>query len=89
MLGHHRHARENNMMMIFDPIRIIQQEMACALFHTEIKVRETAKIRNPTPDPVHHTGENDKGTRKHHIQESQEVSPFPTANHKAAIDRLH
>ena len=42
-----------------------------------------------TPDQVHHTGENDKGTRKHHIQESQEVSPFPTANHKAAIDRLH
>ena len=28
--------------------------------------------------------ESDKNTRKHHKQESQEVSPFPTGDHKAA-----
>ena len=31
--------------------------------------------------------EGDKHTRKHHIQESQEVSPFPTGDHKAARNR--
>ena len=28
--------------------------------------------------------ESDKNTRKHHIQESQEVSPFAAGDHKAA-----
>ena len=31
--------------------------------------------------------ENDKNTRKHHIQESQVVSPFPAVDHKAARNR--
>ena len=31
--------------------------------------------------------ENDKNTRKHHIQESQEVNPFPAGDHKAARNR--
>ena len=31
------------------------------------------------------TWESDKNTIKHHIQESQEASPFPTGDHKAAI----
>ena len=32
-------------------------------------------------------GESDKKTRKHHIQDSQEVSPFPAGDHKAARNR--
>ena len=31
--------------------------------------------------------ESDKNTRKHHIQDSQEVSPFPTDDLKAASNR--
>ena len=30
---------------------------------------------------------NDKNTRKHHTQESQEVSPFQAGDHKAAMNR--
>ena len=33
------------------------------------------------------TWENDKTTRKHHIQLSQQVSPFPADDHKAATNR--
>ena len=48
----------------------------------EWKVRK-AKIRNWYNQVQHLTQdiiwESDKNTRKHHIQESQEVSPFPTA----------
>ena len=39
-----------------------------------------------TPDPGHHMGKLQK-YRKHHIQESQEVSPFPEGDHKAATNR--
>ena len=31
----------------------------------------------------------DKNTRKHYIQESQVVSPFPTYDHNAARNKLH
>ena len=31
--------------------------------------------------------ESDKNTRKHCIQEIQEVSPFPAGDHKAAMNR--
>ena len=31
------------------------------------------------------TWESDKNTIKHHIQESQEISPFPVGDHKAAM----
>ena len=31
--------------------------------------------------------ENDKNNRKHHTQESQEVSPFPASDLKAAMNR--
>ena len=33
------------------------------------------------------TWESDKNTRKHHIQESQEVTPFPAGDYKAAMNR--
>ena len=33
------------------------------------------------------TWEGDINTRKHHIQESQEVSPSPAGDHKAAMNR--
>ena len=39
-----------------------------------------------TPDPGHHMGKW-QNTKKHHIQESQEVSPFPAGDHKAAMNR--
>ena len=32
--------------------------------------------------------ESDKSTRKHHTQESQEVSPFPAGDHRAARNNL-
>ena len=37
---------------------------------------------NNTPDPGHHMGK--LQTRKHHILESQEASPFLAGDHKAA-----
>ena len=52
-----------------------------------VKVKKT-KIRNSYNQIPHLTQdtiwESDKNTRKHYIQESQEVSPFPTSDHKAA-----
>ena len=50
-----------------------------------MKVRKKAKIRNQYNQVPHLTQdmvwENDKYTRKHHIQESQAVSPFPVGDH--------
>ena len=55
------------------------------------KVSKQAKIRNQC-NQVHHktsntTWESVKNTWKHHIQESQEVSPSPEVDHKAAMNR--
>ena len=56
-----------------------------------IKVRKKAKIRNGHNQVPHltqdTTWESDKSTRKHLIQESQEVSLFPAGDHKAAMNR--
>ena len=56
-----------------------------------IKVRKKAKVRNRYNQVPHLTQdtiwESHKNTRKHHIQESQEVSPFPAGDHKAARNR--
>ena len=41
---------------------------------------------NTTPDPRHHMGKC-RNTKKHHIQERQEVSLFPAGDHKAAMFR--
>ena len=53
-----------------------------------IKVKKKAKIRNrcnPVPHPTRDTIiESDKNARKHHTQESQEVSPFLAGDPKAA-----
>ena len=57
------------------------------------KVRKKAKIRNRYNEVPHLTQDTtwERGqkthTRKHHIQESQEVSPFPADDHKAARNR--
>ena len=55
---------------------------------TAIKERKRAKIRNRYNQVPHLTQdtvwESDKNTRKHHIQDSQEVSPFPAGDHKIA-----
>ena len=64
------------------------------ILHTKdiVKVRKKAKIRNQYNQLPHltqdTTWENDKNTRKHHTKESQGVSPFPTGDHKAAMNRL-
>ena len=54
------------------------------------KVRKKANIRNRHNQVLHltqdTTWESDKNTRKHHIQESQEVSPFTTGDHNAALN---
>ena len=56
-----------------------------------LKVQRKAKIRNrynQAPLLTRNTiWESDKNTRKHHTQESQEVSPFPAGAHKAARDK--
>ena len=56
-----------------------------------LKVRKKVKIRkwyNQVPHLTQDTiWESDKNTRKHHLQESQEVSPFPAGDNKAARNR--
>ena len=51
-------------------------------------VKNKAKIKNRYNQVPHLTQdtawESDKNTRKHHIQESQEVSSFPTSDNKDA-----
>ena len=55
--------------------------VVCLFF---FKVREKAKIRNQY-NQGHHI-ESDKNTGKHHTQESKDVSPFPTSDHKNALN---
>ena len=54
-------------------------------------IKKKAKIRNrynQVPNlTLDNTWESDYNTRKHHIQESQEASPFRTGGHKVAMDR--
>ena len=49
------------------------------------------KIKNQYKQIPHLTQdtiwESDKNTRKHHIQENQEVNPFPAGDHKAARNK--
>ena len=56
-----------------------------------VKVSKKAQIRNRYNQVPHlaqgTTWESDKNTRKHHIQENQEVSPFPADDHKAALNK--
>ena len=42
------------------------------------------QVQNLTQDNTWESGYN---KRKHHIQESQEASPFPAGGHMAAMDR--
>ena len=56
-----------------------------------IKVRKKAEIMNQYNQVPHLTQdaiwESDKNTRKHQIQRTQEGSPFPASDHKAARNR--
>ena len=51
-----------------------------------------AKIRNRHNQVPHLTQDttwgSDKNDKKHHIQESQDTSPFPAGDHKVAMNRL-
>ena len=49
-------------------------------------LRKNAKIRNQYNQVPHLTQDTE---RKHHLQESQEVGPFTTCDHKAARNRHH
>ena len=55
------------------------------------KVSKKVKTRNRYNQVPHLTQdtkrESDKNTRKRHIQESQEISPFPAGVHKTAMNR--
>ena len=55
-----------------------------------IKVNKKAKIRkryNQVPHLIQYTTwKSDKNTSKHHIVESQEVSPIPAGDNKAAMN---
>ena len=55
------------------------------------KVWKKANIRNRYNQVPHlaqdTTWESDKTTIKHHIQDSQEVIPFPAGDHMAAVNR--
>ena len=57
----------------------------------DTKLSKKVKIRYRYNEASHltqdTTWESDKNTRKHHIQEGQEVSPFPAGDHKAAMNR--
>ena len=56
-----------------------------------LNVKKKAKIMNRYNEVPHltrvTTRESDKNTRKHHSQESQEVSPFPAGELKDAMSR--
>ena len=70
-----------------DSICVLEAELG----KLDIKVRKKAKIRNLYNQVPHltqdTTWDSDDNTRKYHIQEPQEVSAFPTGDHKAAMNR--
>ena len=67
--------------------------MVSQIYLTELQLNKSkeAKIRNRYNQVPHLTQEttwqSDKNTIKHNKQESQEASPFPAGDQKAAIDR--
>ena len=58
--------------------------------HCAIKVSKKAMINDRYNQVAHltqdTTWESDKTTRKHHIQETKEVSPFPAGDHNAGMN---
>ena len=72
-------------------LRIFALEFIVNKTHKSLKVRKKAKIRNRYNQVPHRTQyttwESDNNTRKHNTQESQEISPFPAGDHKAAMNR--
>ena len=70
-----------------DSICVLEGELG----KLDIKIGKKAKIRNLYNQVLHLTQEttwgSDNNTRKYHIQETQEVSAFPTGDHKAAMSR--
>ena len=56
-------------------------------YQSKYKNKDQESIQSSTtPDLEHHMGKW-QNTRKYRIQESQEVSPFPAGDHKAAMNR--
>ena len=75
----------------FNNYRFWNKKLYFTLNGNIFKVSKRAKIRNQNNQVPHLiqdiTWESDKTTRKHHIQESQEVSPFQVDGHKTAMNR--
>ena len=71
-------------------ISVKQLELDCydskkSCYSKKVKIRNRY---NQVPHPTQSTTwESDENTRKHHIQESQEVSLFPAGDHRAAVNR--
>ena len=65
---------------VYRCVTVKYDKLSC-IIAPSIKVRKKAKIRHRYNQVPHLTQEttwnSDKNTRKHHIQESEEVSPFP------------
>ena len=84
-----------SLAVVLYALKIIMNDSVCSTLPTcqcleskeECKYQESIKS-STTPDP-RHVWESDKYTRSHHIQESQEVSPFPAGYHKAARNRQY
>ena len=56
----------------------------CEVMCREEEDKDQESIQSSTtPDPRNHMGKR-QNTRKHHTQESQDVSSFPAGDHKAA-----
>ena len=56
-----------------------------AAWSLELKKTKISHQYNQVPHLTRNTIlESDKGSRKHHTQESQEVNPFPADDHKTA-----
>ena len=79
---------------LFFCVKICCPQFNCLCLHFDnlsSTVKKKAKRRNLYNQVPHLTKdtiwESGKNTRKHHTQESQEVSPFPAGDHKAARNR--
>ena len=68
----------------------IPKQISVSICCKNVYTRKKPNIRNQYNQVPHltqdTTWESDKNARKHHIQESQEVSSFPACNHKAEIN---
>ena len=79
----HTHTRTHT--QTYQKLSQVKQISSCQPSKLKAMIRNRYnQVPNLTQDT---TGGSDKNTRKHDTQESQEVSLFPTGDHKAAKNR--